>query len=265
MITYLSLATFFVSSNRLLLPSDEDYFRFIDRAVQSSEGFVSDGIEGADHITLRRRDNRYLMSISVRDHGGIINQGAFASAAARKKNWTPSSMPIGKLNWWPQTESRRGTTVYNDGVSITGYGAREHVKVTYFPAHTNGGYSKRFLEVKEFDNVGELTLRDVLSSYASLRLDSDGSVKINGGSYPAMRAIRTEAQFIELEEWAKRNNVRLKSGHGGTVKSFSYGGQMWIIPLASMKIKKGSAWQTLPDLVMRKDGKFYVPVAAFNN
>jgi len=167
---------------------------------------------------------------------------------------TPSGYPLGTLVSYFQ----------GGNVTLRGGGHSEHVGVdlvgTGFREGRNRG--RRPISVAAESPFLEIALRYSLGHYAARRLTNDGSVSIGNRNYLVMKAAGTNTRYIDLAAWAHNNDLVVGSGQDGTVKSFTKGGQLWIIPLASVKIKKGSTWQTLPDLVMRKDGKFYIPVAA---
>ena len=167
---------------------------------------------------------------------------------------TPSGFPIGTLSSW----------LPDVFVDFRVAGKHESLQVKLQGKSWSNGRSRGASSLNGLDEspMVEALSRHSLGSYAAKRLAADGSVSIGGRSYLAMKATGTNTRYIDLAAWAERNNLVVGSGQDGTVKSFTTGGQLWIIPLASVKIKKGSTWQSLPDLVMRKDGKFYIPVAA---
>jgi len=111
----------------------------------------------------------------------------------------------------------------------------------------------------------EALVRDALSNFAARRLAVDGNVTVSGRSYSAMRASGTNTRLIDLAAWTNANGLTVSTGQDGTVKSFTKSGTLWIVPLASNKIKKGSTWQTLPDIVMQRDGKTMIPIAGLSD
>lgn len=167
---------------------------------------------------------------------------------------TPSGYPLGTLVSYFQ----------GGNVTLRGGGHSEHVGVTiYGPSFREGrSRGRRAIVVAEESQFVERALRYALGHFSARRLSNDGSVSVGGHGYSAMKASGTNTRYIDLGTWAAENGLVVSAGQDGTVKSFTKAGKLWVIPLAAAKIKKGSIWHSLPDLVMRKDGKYYVPVAA---
>lgn len=175
-------------------------------------------------------------------------------------NYSSSGLPLGSRCTWTGALASGVVTV------IAG-GFYEIANLQMLGAVQQSGRSKWFAQLAPnmTEPVLEILCREVLSNYAAQRMSADGNVSVSGRSYPAMKASGTNARFIDLSSWASANSLTVSTGQDGTVKSFTKGGTLWIVPLASNKIKKGSVWQTLPDIVMQKDGKFMIPISALSN
>ena len=167
---------------------------------------------------------------------------------------TPSGLPLGvSVSYHPKSEIvKAGSYQEYATSSYYGPGFRDQTSRGNLPATAT-----------DASIIVERLCRFALAHVASQRLLGDGTISISGRSYSSYKASGTNTRYIDLAAWGQANNLTVNTEEDGTVKSFSTGGKLWIIPLAAVKIKKGSTWQTLPDLVMRKDGKFFVPVSAF--
>ncbi len=176
------------------------------------------------------------------------------SSASWTHGVTPSGYPLGTLVSYFQ----------GSNVTLRGGGQSEHVGVAIHGASFREGRSRgnRAIVVAEESQFVERALRYALGHFAARRLSNDGTVTIGGHRYSAMKASGTNTRYIDLGTWAAQNGLVVSTGQDGTLKSFTRDGKLWVIPLAAAKIKKGSNWQSLPDLVMRKDGKYFVPVVA---
>jgi len=183
-----------------------------------------------------------------------IGADALTPQARYRHGQTPSGLPIGTLSAW----------LPNNSVDFRVAGKYEALQAGLRGKTWRNGTSRG---AETLDGLAESPMVEVISRYglsafAAQRLAPDGNVSVGSLSYPALKASGTNTRYIDLAVWAERNSLVVSIGQDGTVKSFNRAGQQWIIPLASVKIKRGSTWMTLPDLVMRRDGKFWIPVAA---
>lgn len=233
---------------------------FSDPAIRQSYGFSSLESSGTRRFTASRPTDQAVLTIQLRDDdripASVEELSAFQYSVKPQINWSPSGLWMGRFWVWGRPDD-------NASQFTTSFGFRESVTVSI-------GRMPNRQDMHDFPKIDALAerarvetfARDTLGAFAGRRLQEDGSMTVAGHSYATFSASGTTTRYIDLAAWAEQNNLVVGSGQDGTVKSFTKGGQLWIIPLASVKIKKGSTWQSLPDLVMRKDGKFYIPVAA---
>jgi len=227
-----------------------------------SRGFDSVATEDGKQLKTIRDHDRTRLVISLRSREFQINEEPklwIASGSVRKGH-THSGLPIGVANAWPP----KGDLV---SATVSTLGPWESCRVGVYRVWYRQSRQESMIKVpeSEFASMLEVVSRDLLAHFASRRLAPDGNVSIGGRSYSAMRASGTDARFIDFAAWTSAHGLTVSTGQEGTVKSFTKGGTLWIVPLASNKIKKGSAWQTLPDIVMQKDGKTMIPIAGLSN
>ena len=179
-------------------------------------------------------------------------------SASVRKNWTPSG-------YWMGQYSRFSPAGMQDIAFAYAGGMCEKVQcVIDLNMHRARLEPSRLISVEQEQVKLEAFTRDALGGYAARRLTPDGNVLLGGASYPAFKAAVTNARLIELDTWLSRNNLTATASHDGTVLNFTKGGTPWIVPLGSVKIKKGEDWITMPDLVMRRSGKYLIPVSVLN-
>ena len=180
------------------------------------------------------------------------------SSAPARRAAMPSGMPIGKQHAFfnsPGNRSIEVITVFESvSVSVSGPSFRNGVErgASAIPSNLPA-------------TADETITRLCLSGLAARRLSPNGKVSLDGRDYSALKASGSNTRYIDLAAWTSAHGLLVSTGQDGTVKSFTKAGTLWIVPLASNKIKKGSAWQTLPDIVMQKDGKTMIPTTGLSN
>jgi len=250
MISSLLLATFFDHGDQL-----SDY---VTGQLASHYSFTLTEDETKTRLRFRRPSDGARLTLLVndfRDTGRILDERHDKPASSEFRwNWTPSGHWMGQYSRF----SRAG--IHSSVVSYAG-GMNEAAQCAI---GLNADQARleplRMISVDQEQVKLEAFTRDVLGNYAARRLAPDGSVLVGGQSYPVFKASVTNARLIELEPWLTRNNLTATATHDGTVLNFTKGGTPWIVPLGSVKIKKGESWITMPDLVMRRSGKYLVPI-----
>jgi len=218
--------------------------------------------ESSGDLRLRRTTDGARLKIRVmnnlQDNRVLEEHHDKPSSADFRWNWTPSSHWIGQY-------SRFSPAGMQDSIVSYAGGMCEKVQcVIDLNMDRVRLEPSRLISVEQEQVKLEAFTRDVLGAYAARRLAPDGNVLLGGQNYPAFKAAVTNARFIELDTWLFRNNLTATATHDGTVLNFTKGGTPWIVPLSSVKIKKGEDWITMPDLVMRRSGKYFIPLSALN-
>ncbi len=232
--------------------------------------FVPEGVLSSYNLAVQDSRSTTSLRLNRQSTGDMLNLQYTLTKPAKGMYGAGPTMRVAST-YWTHGETPSGlplgitvSCIREETVAVRAGSYQEFAEASY---HGQGfrqdkSRGRRAAEAEDAPQLAERLCRFTLAHAASLRLGADGTAAVGGASYPALKASGTNTRYIDLAAWAERNNLVVSTGQDGTVKSFTKGGQLWIIPLASVKIKKGSTWQNLPDLVMRKDGKFYVPVAA---
>ena len=235
---------------------------YVTGELASHYTFTITEAETKTRLRFRRSPDGARLTLLVndfRDTGRILDERHDKPSSAEFRwNWTPSGYWMGQYSRFSLAGVQSSVVSYAGGMNES---AQCSIALNADRARLEPA---RMISVEQEQVKLEAFTRDALGGYAARRLTPDGNVLLGGASYPAFKAAVTNARLIELETWLSRNNLTATASHDGTVLNFTKGGTPWIVPLGSVKIKKGEDWITMPDLVMRRSGKYLIPVSALN-
>jgi len=109
----------------------------------------------------------------------------------------------------------------------------------------------------QWDPWIESLARSIVASAVFRRLDPDAPSRFGTVEVPAFRCRLSETRFLKLREWAIARSYSIQAVENAV--RLSRNGVEVLIPLGSDRVKVGSRWVPLPDLVAERNGSWYVP------
>ncbi|MCW5940717.1 MAG: hypothetical protein KIS66_00705 [Fimbriimonadaceae bacterium] len=169
-----------------------------------------------------------------------------------------SGMPFGRQLICPR---RPG------GLGIWTVGTRESVHLSMDSPLVREGRNNRNRpdDLAAEGRWAEAIARKAFATYASRRLGPAETISVNGRSVASRRAERSNAEMVDLGEWASAVGTAVTRDPNGDAWTFVRGGALHTLALGADKVKVGTVWRPMPDAPMLKDGRVFVPRSALPN
>ncbi|MCW5942474.1 MAG: hypothetical protein KIS66_09600 [Fimbriimonadaceae bacterium] len=169
-----------------------------------------------------------------------------------------SGMPLGRYLFCPNRPGNFGITTAGDWEAI-----RLNIDS---PLVRNGrDSSARPDGLASEGRWAEAIARKAFAAYASRRLGPAETISVNGRSVASRRAEKSNADMVDLGEWASAVGASLTRDPNGDAWTFVRGGALHTLALGADKVKVGGVWKPMPDAPMLKDGRVFVPRSALPN
>lgn len=221
----------------------------------------SNGAFSANGRAIRESDGASL-SVDIRrirdGSDPVLNWvGSGPSLASNEPSLAFSGLPIG-------TDSRR--SISNGAIGLDTYDGPIFVDVVVsYRGRPTGGEPDWLRSDPEGDLIRcEGVTRRLLARIRGLKAVNAANLTVAGSPVGSVRGPRGE-RLVDLVRYCQALNISLNTNAEMGTASFTYGGELVIIPLAAKKIKAGARWIDTIDISLIKDGKWYVSYAALQD